>query len=343
MKAISFPLHYKAIELPAYNMNTVRAMISLRQSEKTIEKMASDKLLIQVQAAPCNPSDIAFLQGGYNVVKTLPCVPGFEGCGIVVAVGEQLNGEKWLGKRISFFAQADDNGSWSEYTAISENEALLIDEKLSIDQASGFFVNPFTAFSLFEIAVKNQSSAIIVNAAGSRVASFLLEFARRTGIECFGIARKQQTIDQLKNNGFSELFLASDEQLEEKLCAALKSHHSVIFYDAVAGEQTGIVARCLPSNSEVVVYGGLSGQNVSGFSAMQLIFNNLKISGFNLNEWMRLNSVQEKEKAAKILTEMFLANEIRIPVNIRVKPEEIVKGLRAYLGDMSAGKMLIEF
>jgi NADPH2:quinone reductase len=343
MKAIKFPLHYKAIELPAYNMNTIRAMLSLRLAEKTIERIASDILLIRVQAAPCNPSDIAFLQGGYNVVKALPCVPGFEGTGIVVAVGDQLNGEKWLGKRISFFAQTDDNGSWSEYTTISESEAVLMDEKLNTDQAAGFFVNPFTAYGLFEIALKNQSSAIIVNAAGSRVASFLLAFAKRNGIACFGIVRKQQTIDQLDNKGFSDLFLVTDEQLEEKLRTALKSQHSAIFYDAVAGEQSGSIARCMPVNSEVVVYGGLSAKDLSGFSAMQLIFNNLKISGFNLNDWMRVNSDHEKEKAGKILTEMFLSGEIEIPVSIRVKPEEIVKGLRTYLGDMSAGKMLIEF
>ncbi len=343
MKAINFPLQYKAIELPAYNLNTIRAMLSLRLAEKTIEKIASDKILIQVQAAPCNPSDIAFLQGGYNVVKSLPCVPGFEGTGIVVAVGELINAEKWLGKRISFFAQADDNGSWSEYTTISESEAVVIDERLSTDQASGFFVNPFTAFGLFEIAIKNQSSAIIVNAAGSRVASFLCAFAKQNGVSCYGIARKQQTIDQLENKDFSGLFLASDKQLDEKLCAALKQEHSAIFYDAVAGEQTGSIARCMPANSEIVVYGGLSAKDLSGFSAMQLIFNNLKISGFNLNDWMRMNSVQEKEKAAKILTEMFLSDEIEMPVSIRVEPDEIVKGLRMYLGDMSAGKMLIEF
>lgn len=43
-------------------------------------------MLIKVEAAPVNPSDLLFIQGTYPAGKKAPCVPGLEGSGIVVEV-----------------------------------------------------------------------------------------------------------------------------------------------------------------------------------------------------------------------------------------------------------------
>jgi NADPH:quinone reductase-like Zn-dependent oxidoreductase len=59
----------KAIILPAYNSNIIRAMLSLRIEEKDIPKPGSNQVLIKIEAAPCNPSDIAFIRGMYNKRK----------------------------------------------------------------------------------------------------------------------------------------------------------------------------------------------------------------------------------------------------------------------------------
>lgn len=45
------------------------------------------EVLIRVESAPINPSDLAFLKGHYSSNKPLPCVPGFEGSGVVVSNG----------------------------------------------------------------------------------------------------------------------------------------------------------------------------------------------------------------------------------------------------------------
>jgi len=51
----------------------------------------SGEVLIKVEAAPVNPSDLYCLQGQYDdfdVFKnTYPCVAGWEGSGVVVASG----------------------------------------------------------------------------------------------------------------------------------------------------------------------------------------------------------------------------------------------------------------
>lgn len=44
------------------------------------------QVLIRMEAAPINPSDMAFLRGMYDGVQ-LPIIPGNEGSGTVIASG----------------------------------------------------------------------------------------------------------------------------------------------------------------------------------------------------------------------------------------------------------------
>jgi len=43
------------------------------------------QVLVQMRAAPINPSDMMFVQGLYGFTKPAPVVAGFEGAGVVVA------------------------------------------------------------------------------------------------------------------------------------------------------------------------------------------------------------------------------------------------------------------
>lgn len=50
------------------------------------------EVLIRIEAAPINPSDLYFIRGLYGTKPQLPTVPGFEGSGIVVQNGGGIIG-----------------------------------------------------------------------------------------------------------------------------------------------------------------------------------------------------------------------------------------------------------
>jgi len=63
-----------------------------------------DQVLIKVEAAVLNPSDILFMRGKYNLKTHYPYTPGWEGSGTVVATGSgsgMLN-KFFMGKRVAF-------------------------------------------------------------------------------------------------------------------------------------------------------------------------------------------------------------------------------------------------
>ena len=340
---ITYPLSYRALELDAYQPNVLRAILGLKTTKKTLVSLPPTKLLLRMEAAPCNPSDIAFLQGSYNVVKTLPTVAGFEGCGIVVDVGEDLDGDAWLGRRVSCFLSGNSDGTWAEYFVADENQLLPTHPDFESHQAAVFFVNPFTAYALIDEAVRHKSQSVIINAAGSRLAEYLLALAQFNNIKTIGIVRKEKTAEVLRSKGFDEVLDSTDENYESQLKEVIHRLKPTTFFDAVAGEASGTIVNLMPKNSQLIVYGGLSTKPLSGINAMQLIFNGLHIKGFDLNKWFVSTEKSEIQMATILLSALVLEKNVENPISIEVGIEEVAKGIRHYLGSMSEGKMLIRF
>lgn len=337
------PTTYKAIEHALDQANVVKAMLGLKSVTKKLRNPEPDELLIQMEAASINPSDIAFLQGNYQIKKSLPAVPGFEGSGKIVATGQLLDAKKWLGKRVSCFSQQDKDGCWAEYFYAKPGEVLLTDERLDAAQATTFFVNPFTAWGLCDIALQRESKAIVVNAAGSRVAAFLYELASMHQLEVIGVVRKQSTAELLKASGWKHVLLENSTAFSSQLKTLTHKLQANTAFDAVGGPATGNLLNAMPADSEIVIYGGLSNKFLSDIDPLGMIFENKMITGFNLNDWMAETDSLTFETAQNTLTEIILSGKIKNTVQAAFPLTEIKTGLKTYLGNMSAGKVILTF
>jgi NADPH:quinone reductase-like Zn-dependent oxidoreductase len=296
--------------------------------------------LIELHAAACNPSDIAFIRGGYNIIKPLPAIPGFEASGKVISVGK--NAQNLLGKNISCFVQSDTSGTWAENFVVNINDLIVLDKRMDLDQGAAFSVNPFTAFGMIDIAKNRGSKAILQNAAGGQVAEFIRRLAEENGMKVINIARKPETVDSLVKSGEKFVLFEQDENFAEKLKSLSHELNATTAFDAVGGELAGIMFNAMPKNAELVSYGGLSGKNISGISEMDLIFKNKTISGFNLIDWKKDLPENEFQKVSENLQEKFILGKLKTKFQSETTLDEIVSGLKTYIKNMSAGKLLIK-
>jgi len=330
----------KSTTLPSYNKNIIRAMLSLKVAETDKPSLSKDDVLIQVHAAPINPSDIAFIQGLYNVVKTLPAVPGFEASGTVIDAGK--NAKDLIGRNVSCFMQDDRSGTWSEYIVTNRRDTILLKDGMDMDQAACFTVNPFTAFGMFEIALLRKSKAIIQNAAGSQVASIIRMMAKENGIKVIDIVRKQESANLLFSRGAEYVLIETNDGFTEQLNTLAKKLDATVAFDAVGGYISGLMFNALQPDSELVVYGGLSNKPIEGIDVMDVIFNNKIISGFNLMDWKAEFEDGEFEKISNKLQDKFISGDYYTKISDSFKLDDIVKGLRSYISNMSSGKVLIK-
>lgn len=329
----------KSIVLPTYNKNVLRAILSLEIQEKNLPKLKDNEVLIKTHAAPVNPSDIAFIEGGYNIVKTLPAVPGFEGSGVIVDAGQ--NAKSLINKKVSAFVQTDRDGSWAEHFVARKKDLIILQENMDMYQAACFTVNPFTAYALMEIAEQRESKAIIQNAAGSQLAAFIRVMAKEMGMEVINIVRKLDTAEILRQQDTPHVLIQSDENFEEQLQSLSNQLQATTAFDAVGGELSGQMFNALVGDSELVVYGGLSNKPASGIGLKSIIFNNKIISGFNLMDWKKEQEAADFDQISTALQDKIIGGVYKTQIHEAVGLDQVVQGLKTYLGHMSNGKILI--
>ncbi len=329
----------KGIVLPDYNTNIIRAMLGMRVEESKTPEPAKNQVLIKIDAAPCNPSDIAFIRGMYNIKKDLPKILGFEGTGTVIKTGNSNKAKTLLGKRVSCFTQNNENGTWADFLITDAANCIVLDSKIDKYQAACFFVNPFTAYALFDICLKKHTKAIIQNAATGQIGRFIRIFAQQHNIKTINIVRKQQQAEHLRKT--EEFVLnSSSENFSEELKNIAQKLNANIALDAVGGETTGTLLNNMPENSEIIVYGGLSGKHISNVEILDVIFKNKSIRGFNLNTWRTKISQQKFETISNTLQQMIIDETISTKIQKTFKLDDFLTGIKTYIGNMSAGKIV---
>lgn len=66
----------RVLQLKRHDLDLDAAIESLTIVTKPVPRPGRRQVLIKIGAAPCNPSDLLYLQGLYGIKKTLPSVPG---------------------------------------------------------------------------------------------------------------------------------------------------------------------------------------------------------------------------------------------------------------------------
>lgn len=67
----------------------------------------------------------------------------------------------------------------------------------------------------------------------------------------------------------------------------------------------------MPSNSQLMLYGALTGENLSHIGAKDLIFYGKSVSGFNLIQWFENKSKEKISEITTKLQEKILKGEIK--------------------------------
>ena len=304
-----------------------------------LPKPQANDVVIKVHASPVNPSDIAFIQGVYNVVKSLPAIPGFEASGIIVDAGNNI--KNMIGKKVSCFVQDNRSGTWSEFVVANLDDVILLKDEMDMNQAACFSVNPFTAHGLFEIALLRNCSAIIQNTSGGQVASILRTMAQEHNIEVIDIVRKKESADKLIKEGAKNVLVDTEDDFKDQLTGLSQKLHATVAYDAIGGSLSGLMYNAMPEDSELVVYGGLSNKPINDIDVMEVIFKNKIISGFNLMDWKAELDNEEFEKISENLQYKFISGAYSTKIRSISSLDDIVAELRGYISDMSAGKLLL--
>ena len=221
-----------------------------------------DEVLIEVHAAPINPSDLGLLLSfaadlstinvsgsGDETITSMKIHPalmgamkpridqsmpvGNEGSGVVVDAG--TNAKEFIGKTVGLAG----GSMYSQYRCVPAANCLVMEEGTSPAEAASSFVNPLTALAFIETMKMENHTAIVHTAAASNLGQMLVKICKDDDIPLVNIVRKQEQVDLLKDIGAEHICNTSDPDFMESLVSALVATGATLGFDATGGGNNG--------------------------------------------------------------------------------------------------------
>jgi NADPH2:quinone reductase len=334
------PETMKAVVLTEYSASLPKVLRNLQVTEKPLRSLGYDEVLVKITAAPCNPSDIAFFRGMYDIVKPLPVVVGFEGTGIVVAAGKDGKAQELVGKQVSVISKDEGDGTWAEYFITRPENCIPVKEGLETAQAACLAINPLTAYALTDLAQKSGGKTIINTAAAGQTGGFIRVFAREKNIGLINLVRNYEHITKLKEAGEKHVLNIYSNDFQEQLSKLAHDLRATVALDALGGEWSGKIVQAMPPGSQLILYGGLSGQYLADINVLEIIFRQKTIIGFNLADWIKDLGPVNYGLVISGIQDRMMKGIIQITIQKTYKLEEVVRALLQYAGHLSDGKIL---
>lgn len=305
----------------------------LSLQEQDLPGLQASQVLVKRLASVIHPSDFGKIQGTYGRLSQLPTVAGREGMGEICELGSAVKGLK-LGQRVFI---PENNGTWQDY-CVTEVEGLVnVPSSLAIDQAAQAFINPPTALRLLNDFVPLRAGDwIIQNAASSCVGRCVIQLANYYGYRTLNVVRYASQIEELKALGATCVLLQS----QVKDCLDLTDGcRPKLALNSIGGPSAIELIKTLDVNGVIVTFGAMTGEKVR-FPTRELIFKNIQLRGFWMDQWMRTHSELEKKSCLNHVFELMQRKKLILPVSHTYDLSQWKEALRASQFEAKAGKVL---
>jgi NADPH2:quinone reductase len=231
---------------------------------------AANEVLVRIEAAPINPSDIGLLfgaadmstatvaetAGGPVVTARIPdkamksmaarldmSMPaGNEGAGVVVGAGASDSAQQLMGKTIAVLGGA----MYSQYRCVPVDQCLLLPPGTTPAEGASCFVNPLTALGMVETMRAEGHKALVHTAAASNLGQMLNRICLKDQIDLVNIVRSKEQEELLRKEGAKYVCNSGSENFMQELTDALVATGATIAFDAIGGGRlAGQILSCM--------------------------------------------------------------------------------------------------
>jgi NADPH:quinone reductase-like Zn-dependent oxidoreductase len=233
----------------------------LRFEDIEIGAPGAGEVRLKIEAIGLNRSEAMYRAGRYPVPLTLPCLMGYEACGIIEALGAGVEGFA-EGDRVSVVPkyQLGTYGVWGEQAIVPAHALLPAPPGLSPAQAAAVWMPYMTAFALYEVAGIGPGDGVLIRAASSSVGLAAIQLANWAGAISIACTRTGDKAGMLRQQGAMEVIATDEEDLVARTMAITGGTGARCAFDPVGGPYVDTLARALAERGIVMIYGGLSEQ-----------------------------------------------------------------------------------
>ena len=246
-----------------------------------IPEPAPDEVIVRIEGAPINPSDLGLLIGAADIstakssgsgdsVVVTATVPeqlmramsgrlddsmpvGNEGAGVVVAAGSSSRAQSMMGKMVAMIGGA----MYAQYRCIKAADCMVLPDGTTAAEGASCFVNPLTSLGMTETMRREGHAALVHTAAASNLGQMLNKICIKDGIGLVNIVRSAEQADILRKIGATHICDSTSATFMEDLTQALIATGATLAFDAIGGGKlAGQILTCMEiaANKTAKVY-----------------------------------------------------------------------------------------
>lgn len=318
-----------------------------------IPEMASDQVLIKVDAFGLNYADVMARNGLYQDAPPLPSVLGYEVVGLIDKVGSDVSPEL-VGQRALAFTRF---GGYAEYAVTDSRAAVPIGDELSNGEAVALATQYGTAYHCaYEMVNMFEGDHVLVHAAAGGVGTALVQLAKRKGCIVYGTVGSDEKLEYVKSQGVDHAINYNKSDFVEEIKRLRGKDRMDVIFDSVGGSNYGRSKKILAIGGRIVSYGVATrsgkGDNiitnlkmVFGFGFMHPIMLLMRSQGMIGVNMLPLADNKPHVLARSIaeVLKLVQAGELKPHVGGKFKAEQIAEAHAFLESRKSMGKIVVEW
>jgi len=253
------PDQVPAQALALRSLVTASQTVELALAEVSVPAPGPHEVVVRVEAAPVNPSDLGLLFAGADLsqvtaagtpsrpVVTAPLPAGAaraaaarvgqslpagnEGAGTVVAAGASDAAQALLGKLVAVAG----GGMYAQYRRVPAAACLELPAGATAADGAASFVNPMTALGMVATMRREGHTALVHTAAASNLGQMLNRLCIEDQIPLVSIVRSAAQAELLRAAGARWVCDSTAATFRADLTEALAETRATIAFDAIGG------------------------------------------------------------------------------------------------------------
>ncbi|MES2989539.1 MAG: zinc-binding dehydrogenase [Pseudomonadota bacterium] len=250
-----------------------------------------DEVVVRVEGAPINPSDLWLLLGPIDMAtlrtggtaerptltaeipeSRMPAVQaridqshpvGNEGAGTVVQAGDNV--QALLGKKVGMIGGA----MYTQYRKVPAQSCIPLPDDASAADGASMFVNPLTSLAMVETMRNEGHKALVHTAAASNLGQMLNRICLKDGVPLVNVVRSEAQAAILREIGAKYIVESSAPDFRAALTDAIAETGATLAFDAIGG---GKLANTILHAMEAAINRGVTEYSRYGSATWKQVY-----------------------------------------------------------------------
>lgn len=264
--------------------------------------------LVRMKAIGLNFADIYRRKGNYHLAGEPPWIAGYEGAGLVEAIGGSHQGGLKIGDRVAF---ADVPFANAEFVSAPIEKIIPLPDAISFDIAAGLLLQGLTAQYLARDSHRlGAGEEVLIHAAAGGVGLLLIQISKRLGARVLGLVSSEAKRQAALDAGADEVALYSEDWIGAAQRFSASGTGVDVAYDSV-GSTLKESLEALRVGGHAVFF-GMAGGDPQPVEPRYLMDTSKTLTGGDL--WNVLRTHEERTKRAGELFEWILDGTLNLRI-----------------------------